>query len=298
MNSTILSYLNYIMCERNYSDYTVSSYREDLTLYEIFVTELTGEFDPLHPDLDVVRAWMADMAKQGKSAKTIKRRVCTLRSFYRFLRREKLVDSNPLTLLPSPKVPKPLPVWVTESQMDSLIDDIEYGIDYIGKRDRLLIDMVYQTGMRRSEVAGLKTIDVDMGNRTIRIFGKGKKVRIVPFGEELFTLLQDFKEEKLHLLGNETEYLLTDEDGEALTPNKVTAIAKKYLSQIPTLVRPTTHVLRHSFATNMLSNGADLMAVKELLGHASLQSTEVYTHLTPQELLSNYKQAHPRAKNE
>lgn len=283
------------MCEKNFSSYTISSYREDLKQYEVFVTSLLGEFDPLHPDVDLVRAWMADMAKQKMKATTIKRRLCALRSFYKYLRREKLVENNDINLLPSPKVPKPLPVWVTESQMDSILDDSEFGNDFEGKRDRLLMDLIYSTGMRRSEAANLKSDDVDFGNKVIRILGKGNKMRIVPFGEELETILKDFRDEKNILLGGDTEFLITDEDGEGLSPQKVAAIAHKYLSTIPTLARQTTHVLRHSFATNMLANGADLMAVKELLGHASLQSTEVYTHLTPQEIIANYKQAHPRS---
>lgn len=296
MDSKIETYLKYIMCERNYSPYTIANYREDLSQYEDYVKSTTGEFDPFTPDLDLARGWMADMAKRGMKVTTIKRRLCALRSFYKYLRREHLVDSNPLSLLPSPKVPKPLPVWVTESQMDALLDDTEWADDFEGKRDRLLIDLIYSTGMRRAEAAGLKSADIDFGNRMIRVTGKGNKMRIVPFGEELNTLLNDFMEEKLKLFGDDTEYLLTDLDGEGLKPMKVADIAHKYLSSIPTLARQTTHVLRHSFATNMLSNGADLMAVKELLGHASLQSTEVYTHLTPQEILANYKQAHPRAK--
>lgn len=285
------------MCERKYSDYTVASYKKDLALYEDFVILQLKVFDPLSPSLDLARAWMADMGKKGLKVTTIKRRLCALRSYYKYLRREHKVESNPLSLLPSPKVPKPLPVWVTESQMNTLIDDTDFGDDFIGKRDKLLIDMIYSTGMRRSEAAGLRTADVDFGNKLIRVIGKGNKTRLVPFGIELETLLHDFMEEKSHMFGGDTEYLITDEEGEKLRPDRVAAIAHKYLSTIPTLARQTTHVLRHSFATNMLSNGADLMAVKELLGHASLQSTEVYTHLTPQEILANYKQAHPRSKN-
>ena len=296
---SILSYINYIMYERKYSDYTVSNYKDDLTQYQAFVENYTGaDFDPLHPTVDLARGWMADMAQRGMKVTTIKRRLCALKSYYRYLRREKQVESNPLSLLPSPKVPKPLPVWVTESQMNALIDDTEFGEDFQGKRDKLLIDLIYSTGMRRSEAADLKTIDVDLGNKTIRVEGKGNKMRIVPFGEELDTLLKGLMEEKLHMFGYDTEYLITDDDGERLSPDKVASIAHKYLSSIPTLARQTTHVLRHSFATNMLANGADLMAVKELLGHASLQSTEVYTHLTPQEILANYRQAHPRSKKE
>lgn len=297
MSDKIESYLNYIMSERNFSSYTIANYKEDLKQYEDFVISQTGEFEPLNPDVDIVRAWMAEMAKQKLKAATIKRRLCALRSFYKYLRRKYKDVPNEISLIPSPKVPKPLPVWVTESQMDSIIDDVEFGSDFEGKRDRLLVDLIYSTGMRRSEASALKTADVDFGNKVIRITGKGNKMRLVPFGQEIETLLKDFIEEKNHLFGFDTEFLLTNEDGEGLPPRKVASIAHSYLSTIPTLAKQTTHVLRHSFATNMLANGADLMAVKELLGHASLQSTEVYTHLTPQEIISNYKQAHPRSKN-
>lgn len=297
MCDQIESFLNYIMCERNYSSYTILNYKEDLKQYQDFVTSLTGEFDPLNLDVDIVRAWMAEMAKQKLKATTIKRRLCALRSFYKYLRRKYKDIPNEISLIPSPKVPKPLPVWVTESQMDSIIDDVEFGNDFEGKRDRLLVDLIYSTGMRRSEASALKTADVDFGNKVIRITGKGNKMRLVPLGPEIETLLKDFIEEKKCIFGCDTEFLLTDENGEGLPPRKVASIAHSYLSTIPTLAKQTTHVLRHSFATNMLANGADLMAVKELLGHASLQSTEVYTHLTPQEIISNYKQAHPRSKN-
>lgn len=297
MSDKIESYLNYIMCERNFSSYTIANYKEDLKQYEDFVISQTKEFDALYPDVDIVRAWMTEMAKQKLKATTIKRRLCALRSFYKYLRRKYKDIPNEISLIPSPKVPKPLPVWVTESQMDSIIDDAEFGNDFEGKRDRLLVDLIYSTGMRRSEASALKTADVDFGNKVIRIIGKGNKMRLVPFGQEIETLLKEFLEEKKHLLGCDTEFLLTDENGEGLPPRKVASIAHSYLSTIPTLAKQTTHVLRHSFATNMLANGADLMAVKELLGHASLQSTEVYTHLTPQEIISNYKQAHPRSKN-
>lgn len=297
MSDIIESYLNYIMSERNFSSYTILNYKEDLKQYEDFVISQTKKFDALNPDVDIVRAWMAEMAKQKLKATTIKRRLCALRSFYKYLRRKYKDVPNEISLIPSPKVPKPLPVWVTESQMDSIIDDVEFGNDFEGKRDRLLVDLIYSTGMRRSEASALKTADIDFGNKVIRITGKGNKMRLVPFGQEIETLLKEFIEEKKHLFGFDTESLLTDENGEGLPPRKVASIAHSYLSTIPTLAKQTTHVLRHSFATNMLASGADLMAVKELLGHASLQSTEVYTHLTPQEIISNYKQAHPRSKN-
>lgn len=296
MNAHCLSFLKYIRYEKNYSERTMGTYAADLRAYEDYVIRLTGEFDPLHPDVDVVRGWMTEMGKHHLSVAYVKRRLCCLRSFCKYLRKQGLIESNPLTLLPSPKVPKPLPVWVAEDQMDFLIDKVEYGQDFEGVRDHMLIDMLYSTGMRRSEAAALKDCDVDVSAQQIKVLGKGNKERLIPFGQELKMLIGQYRERRDAEVGGPTETFLTDVDGNALLPYKVTNIAKKYLSQLDKLPRRGAHVLRHSFATNMLAEGADLMAVKELLGHASLQSTEVYTHLTPKDLIENYKQAHPRAK--
>ena len=297
MNVRFEEFLQYLKFERNYSDSTIVDYRKALTAYEDFVTVTTGSCDPLNPTLDLARAWMVSMGKRHLAVATIKQAFCALRSYCRYLRKKGLLDSNPLTLLPTPKVPKTLPVWVREEQMDELIDDTDFGSDFTGVRDHLLIDMLYQTGMRRSEAAGLLDSDVDLNNNTLRVTGKGNKQRIIPFGPELHTLIAQYREVRTATVGGPTGTLFTNDEGEPLTAPKVTTLAHKYLSQFPNLARKGAHVFRHSFATNMLSEGADLMAVKELLGHASLDSTEVYTHLTPQEILSNYWKAHPRGKD-
>lgn len=296
MNAKIEDFLQYLKFERNYSDQTIDSYRNALREYEDFVTSTTGSFDSLAPSLSTARAWMVSLGKRHLSVATIKQFFCALRSFTRYLRKQGLLDSNPLTLLPTPKVPKTLPVWIREEQMDVLIDDTDFGDDFTGVRDHLLIDLLYNTGMRRSEAAGLRDQDVDMSTNTLRVTGKGNKQRIIPFGPELHTIIQQYLEVRNQTVGGRTEMLLTDENGKGLSPATVTQLVHKYLSQFPNLARKGAHVLRHSCATNMLAQGADLMAVKELLGHASLDSTEVYTHLTPQELLQNYQKAHPRSK--
>jgi len=297
MNEHFLSFLNYIRYERNYSERTIEAYSDDLKRFAEFVTSLTGSFDPLSPDLDLVRGWMAQMGRDHQAASSVKRRLCCLRSFYRYLRRQGLIDNNPLTLLPSPKVPKVLPVWVGEEQMDFLLDDIDYGQTFEGVRDHLIMDLLYSTGMRRFEAANLCDADIDFGNHQLKVKGKGNKERIIPFGQELEALLVQYRERRDAEVGFIPEHFITDIDGASLSPSKVAAIVHKYLENIPHLSRRGAHVLRHSFATNMLAEGADLMAVKELLGHASLQSTEVYTHLTPRDIIDNYKQAHPRAND-
>lgn len=298
MNATIEEFLKYLKFERNYSDRTIQAYRAALTEYEDYVTSTTGSFDPLAPSLNLARGWMVSMGKRHLAVASIKQSFCALRSFCRYLRKERLLDANPLTLLPTPKVPKTLPVWVREEQMDDLIDNTDFGDDFVGVRDRLLLDLLYSTGMRRSEAAGLTDKDVDLIDCSFRVTGKGNKQRIIPFGPELHTLITQYKQLRDETVGGPTGSLLTNEEGKGLSPAQVTQIAHKYLSQYPNLARKGAHVFRHSFATNMLAEGADLMAVKELLGHASLNSTEVYTHLTPQELLQSYGNAHPRGRGD
>lgn len=299
MDAHCQAFLNYIRYERNCSQRTLEAYTDDLRRYEDFITRRTGAFDALQPDLDLVREWMAEMAQTGhQSVASISRRLSCLGSFYRYLRRQGLIAANPLTLLTKPKAPKPLPVWVNEEQMDFLIDQVDYGSDFEGVRDHLLIVLLYSTGIRRSEAAGLRDIDVDLGNHQLKVLGKGSKERLIPFGPELEALLIAYRERRDAELGFRPATLLTDIDGHPLAPGKVTAIAHHYLASIPHLARRGAHVLRHSFATNMLAAGADLMAVKELLGHASLGTTEVYTHLSPKEIIENYRQAHPRAHDE
>lgn len=295
MNATINDFLKYIKYERNYSDLTVETYSIALKEYEDYVTKEMGSFDPLSPSLNLARGWMVDMGKRHMAVATVKRNICALRSFCKYLCRKGKLKSNPLTLMPTPKVSKPLPNWVREDQMDSLIDG-DFESDFEGVRDHLLIDMLYSTGMRRSEAAGLQDRDIDFSARTLRVTGKGNKERLIPFGPELHELLKQYIGVRNATVGGPTQMLLTDADGEGLKPGKITALSKKYLEQVPNLERRGAHVFRHSFATNMLAEGADLMSVKELLGHASLDSTEVYTHLTPQELLQNYRKAHPRSK--
>mgnify|MGYP003315731468 CR=1 FL=1 len=297
MNAHCLSFLKYIRYEKNYSELTVKGYTADLQDYEDYVTRITGEFDPLSPDIDLVRGWMAEMGKRHLAVSFIKRRVSCVRSFCKYLRKQGLINNNPLTLLPSPKVPKNLPIWIPEEDMDFLIDKIEYGQDFDGVRDHLLIDLLYCTGMRRSEAANLRDSDIDLEMQQVKVSkGKGNKQRIIPFGQELKEQIIQYRDRREAEVGGPTEFFLTDMDGNGLSPAKITSTAEKYLSQLDKLLRKGAHVLRHSFATNMLAEGADLMAVKELLGHASLESTEIYTHLTPKDLIENYKQAHPRAK--
>lgn len=298
MDKTIVAFLDYIRYERNYSELTRTSYQEALLQFEDFSRRETGSFNPGAIDLDTVRLWMKAMKENHKAASSIKQRVSALRSYIRYLRKRGILDRNPLELLRVPKAPKKLPSWVTAEQMDRIIDAADYDDDFEGQRERLVIDMLYQTGMRQAELLGLRDSDIDLDRRQLKVLGKGNKERLIPFGPELESLIRHYLElRRKEVVPGTTEKFLVDRDGNALKGSALYNMVRARLSEIPTLDKRSPHVLRHSFATAMLTAGADLMAVKELMGHASLDSTEVYTHITPQEILSNYKQAHPRATN-
>lgn len=295
MNATFENFLRHLKYEKNYSELTIESYRRDLCQYEHFVDETKEQGLPIEDELDLARAWMSDMGRRRLAVSTIKRRLCALRSYYRYLQQKHLSDRDPLDLLASPRVSKPLPVWVREEQMEYLLDGVDYGDGFIAMRDRLVIDLLYSTGMRRAEAARLRDDDIDFGNQVFRVIGKGNRQRIIPFGRELEVLMKDYIRERDRKFGPVAETFLVRKNGFSLEPRHLYQIAKKYLGFLPSLSKKSTHVLRHTFATNMLNNGADLMAVKELLGHRTLQSTEVYTHISPSEIIANYNQAHPRA---
>ncbi len=292
------SFLRYIRYEKNYSSHTVISYKNDLLQFEEYCRREAGSFDPLHVDLDMVRNWMVSLSEEGVQVSSVKRKISALRSFFKYLKREGKITESPLCLLSMPKTRKKLPVYVREDQMDFLIDDIDFGDGFRGVRDRLLLIMLYTTGMRRSELIGLRDDDVDFFNSVIRVTGKGNKQRLIPFGGELHRLMTAYLECRSREAGVREGAFFVREDGSPLYAGLVYQVVKKYLSLVSSLSKRSPHVLRHSFATAMLKDGAELTTVKELLGHSTLSSTEVYTHLSPKEIMMNYNQAHPRAKKE
>lgn len=292
------SFMRYIRYEKNFSSHTVISYKNDLLQFKDYVERETGEFDPLNVDKDVVRNWMVELSQDGMATSSVKRKLSALRSFFRFLKKEGKITESPLCLISLPKARKSLPVFVREDQMDCLIDDVDFGEDFRGLRDRLLLTMLYSTGMRRGELIGMGDDDVDFFNSVIKVRGKGNKERLIPFGEELKELMKDYLEVRKREVGTMVAAFFVREDGEALYPALVYRIVTKYLSVVSSLSKKSPHVLRHTFATSMLANGADLTAVKELLGHSTLSSTEVYTHISSREIMTNYNLAHPRANKE
>ena len=297
-NRLIESFLHYLRYERNYSDHTIISYSKDLEQFEAYVKEKhEGCFDPGIVDPDIVRSWIISLMDSSVSPTSVNRKLSSLKSFFKFLRKQGVVQANPLRLVAGPKTRKPLPYFVKEAEMDLLLDGDGFEDDFEGIRNRLILELLYDTGVRRSELVGIKNSDIDFDASLIKVTGKRNKQRLIPFGEGLAVLMQTYIDVRNKEIGAESGWFFVRPNGEQLTPGIVYYIVRKSLSEISTLAKRSPHVLRHSFATSMLNHGAELNAVKELLGHSSLASTSVYTHTTFEELKKVYH-AHPRAKKE
>lgn len=292
--SLLDNFLDHLSHEKKFSKHTVLSYQNDLSQFLIYLEKETHA-----PDLKTVtylnvRAWVAELMDNGISPRTVNRKLSALKSFYKHLLRNKIIAANPLQKIIGPKTPKKLPVFVDESQMDNLFNKLEFEESFEGQRDKLLLDILYQTGLRRAELCNLKEQDIDFYNLTIRVLGKRNKERILPVSLDLKRNLEAYirvkKEE-----GFENPTLLVTKKGKPLKESEIYKIVNKYLGAVTTLGKKSPHVLRHTFATHLLNNGADINAVKELLGHANLSATQVYTHNTIDKLKKTYKQAHPRS---
>ena len=292
------SFLDYLRYERNYSNYTIEAYSKDLRQFEEYV-KLNKEsvFVPGDVDADLVRSWIVSLMDEKISPVSVNRKLSSLKSFFKFLMKQGSISVNPLRLITGPKTKKPLPYFVRDKEMELLLDGDGFDEDFEGVRDRLILEMLYDTGIRRSELIGIQDFDVDFGAMQIRVTGKRNKQRLIPFAEGLKNLIQAYTEVRNREVGSESGWFFVRKNGERLSAGIVYTIVKKKLSEIPTLAKRSPHVLRHSFATSMLNNGAELNAVKELLGHSSLASTSVYTHTTFEELKKVYH-AHPRAQKE
>lgn len=292
------SFLDYLRYERNYSNYTIGAYSKDLRQFEDYVKRYKEDiFDPVDVDADLVRGWVVSLMDEKLSPVSVNRKLSSLKSFFKFLMKQGSISVNPLRLITGPKTKKPLPYFVKDKEMELLLDGDGFGEDFEGVRNRLVLEMLYDTGIRRSELIGMRDSDVDCETMQIRVTGKRNKQRLIPFAEGLKNLIQAYTEVRNREVGSESGWFFVRKNGEQLPVSIVYTIVKDKLSEIPTLAKRSPHVLRHSFATSMLNNGAELNAVKEILGHSSLASTSVYTHTTFEELKKVYH-AHPRAKKE
>jgi len=288
------SFLQYIRTEKRYSRNTVSSYQNDLDQFIKWLganaPDLTAE-DVTHGE---VRAWMVSLIENGCATGTVHRKMSALRSFYRYLRKHSNSSSDPMSGLKLPKKSRQLPVFVAEEALDRLLDDYKFGDNFSGIRDRTIIEFLYLTGMRRSELISLRDEDVDLSSGQVRVTGKRNKQRVIPLAASFLKSLEIYLEAR-GKTSHAGEWFFVTDKGNKLYDKGVYNIVRRYLSMVTTVEKKSPHVLRHTFATHMLNHGADLNSIKELLGHASLSATQVYTHNTFEQLKKVYNQAHPRA---
>lgn len=289
------SFLSFLRFERNYSEKTVRSYGIDLEKFEEYLKGVDEELDFTGVDADLVRGWVLRLMEQGYATTSVNRKLSSLRSFYQYLLRKRVIEKDPMATVKGPKNKKPLPVFVRDEEMSRLLDEQEWKTGLEGLRNRLIVEMFYVTGMRLSELINLKDGDVDFSAQVMKVTGKRNKQRLIPFGEELKEDMNAYLDLRDMEISGSPEAFFVRKDGKSLYPRMVYLLVRQSLSKVVTLKKKSPHVLRHTFATSMLNNGAELSAVKELLGHESLTTTEVYTHATFEELKKVYKQAHPRA---
>ena len=291
----VKDFLEYLRVERNSSRLTIKAYGDDLRDFECYFKSLDDGMSWESVDSDVIRGWMVEMMDKGNSAVSVNRRLCALRSFYRFGLSHNLITKDPTHGITGPKKKKPLPQFVRESEMDELLDEERWSNEYKDTLERTIILTFYSTGMRLSELTGLDYVNVDFSNSQIKVLGKRNKERIIPFGEELNEVLLRYVQERNKKVLSETKAFFLDEKGNRMTSSQVRYIVKKNLQKVCTLKKCTPHVLRHSFATAMLNHNAEIESLKKLLGHQSLETTEIYTHTTFEQLKKIYSSAHPRA---
>lgn len=298
MQALITDFLDYLSKERRVSPHTVAAYTHDLGRFHTYMKEHL-EMERLE-DIDHhdIRSWViSTLEDEGLQPRSVNRRLSCLRSFYRHMMRTGRVSTNPMLKVTALKTRKALPLFMEQHQMDRLLDEMDFGEGFPGLRDRLIIELLYNTGMRRAELIGLLTDDVDHYNGQLKVLGKRDRERMIPFGPGLGRLMKDYMalRDTLNVPTGSSDRLLLRDDGTEMTEGFVYQKVNKYLRLVTTIGKKSPHVLRHTFATHMLNNGADINAVKEILGHANLSATQIYTHNTIEKLTRIHKQAHPRA---
>ena len=287
-------FLNYLRYERNASPQTVQTYEESLREFESYLSLRDNGLSVETADADLIRDWMEGLMDKGNTASTINKKLSALRSFYRFALKRKLVEKDPAHCITGPKKSKPLPQFLRENEMDHLLDGLEWDDNYKDVRARTILLLFYEAGLRRAELIGLNDGDVDFATGQLKVTGKRNKQRIVPFGKELAEALVNYRTVRDEQEKNSDAFFLNDK-GDRMTAPQVYTLVRKYLSAVTSLKKRSPHVLRHTFATAMLNHGADLESIKNLLGHESVSTTEIYAHTTFEQLKRIYKKAHPRA---
>ncbi|WP_420576846.1 tyrosine-type recombinase/integrase [Ekhidna sp.] len=288
------TFLKYLSFEKRYSQHTVEAYRKDLHQFSVYLAsdfEINDLLQVKHPQ---IRGWVVTLMDDGLSPKSVNRKLATLKSFYKFLLAREYLEVNPTNQIKPLKTQKDLPSFVKEEEITNLLDRVDFSADFSGQRDKLLLELLYSTGIRLAELQGLKETDVNVYEKTIRVLGKRNKERIIPVGNSLIQLIGNYQNLKKEMGMNEGKLLVTDA-GEKLYPMFIYRKVKAYLSAVTTLSKKSPHVMRHTFATHLLNKGADLNAVKDLLGHTSLAATQIYTHNSIEKLKAAFDQAHPKA---
>lgn len=289
------NFLIYLQAEKRYATHTIKAYKNDLTQFHAFCLENDKGGMDLH--YRTIRSWVVFLMDTGYSPRTVHRKLTSMSTYCRYLIKEGELESNPMERVLKPKMNKRVPAFVEEGKMDILLDDYNFGDDFTGVRNRLVLDMLYQTGMRRSELIGLRIRSLNMEGNSVKVLGKRSKERIIPLNGELMESCKQYLALRSEVVGSSGEdHLFVTLKGTAVYDKLVYRIVHQYLAMVTTLDKKSPHVLRHTFATHMLNHGADLNTIKELLGHANLSATQIYTHNTYKKLKSIYNQAHPRAE--
>jgi integrase/recombinase XerC len=290
-------FVDYIKYEKRYSPHTINAYQLDLNQFSEYIRLQYDTVNPQDITYVMIRSWIVSLLEQNISARSVNRKITTLKTYYRFLLKEKVVSENPMGKILAPKSPSRLPAFVEAERMQFLFDDIEFGDGFEADRNKLIMELFYDTGMRLSELVNLKLTDVDLPRLQLKVTGKRNKERIIPFTDKLAAQISFYLEKRKEVItaGTENSYLFITDQGKRIYPKLVYRVVNHYLNMVTTVSKKSPHVIRHTFATHMLNNGADLNAIKEILGHANLSATQVYTHNTIEKLKSIYKQAHPKA---
>ena len=295
-HTIVQSFLDHLKFQKRYSEHTIIAYQTDLASFFDFIQLQFGNITLPEVKPTFIRSWLASLKEAGLESKSINRKISSLKSFFKYALKQGELSTSPMTTIISPKIKKRLPVFVEEKDISSMFQYLEFPDTWDGKTHRLLLQLLYHTGMRRAELVNLKEAQVDKWNRSLKVLGKGNKERVLPIDKSLMSSILEYIEEKRKNFADfNAEFLLVNARGNKLYPKYVYNSVVYYLSAVTTIEKKSPHVLRHSFATHLMNNGADLNAVKELLGHSSLAATQVYTHNTIEKLKDVYKKAHPKA---
>ncbi len=284
-------FITYLSSEKRFSEHTIKSYSTDLKQFTSFLADDFQIVDDINEvRFQIIRTWIASLLEKGVAPRSVNRKISTLKSYFKFLIREGAIVENPMMKVVSPKSKKRLPVFIEEDQIESLLNEVKFEEGFVGERNKLIIELFYVTGIRLSELINIKIRDIDFTNQLIKVLGKRNKERLIPLSSSMLEGLSNFIKRN-----QQNQFLFTNLDGKKLYTKLVYRLVNKCIGEISSVNKKSPHILRHTFATHMLNNGADINAIKELLGHANLSATQVYTHNTIEKLKTVYKQAHPRA---